>query len=153
VVGDHVADLAVAGAGELQADADTLQRRVPGADHPDHRERVAQAAELVVVLARLQRDVVAEPLRLLVGVGVAADVEQQRRVVDDRPLLLADAGALGQPQRDQALAQDVLHRLAEAEVDAERERGDELGQPDARTVDPAGHARSVLPENPTVTPT
>jgi hypothetical protein len=48
---------------------------------------------------------------------VTADVHQQRGVVDDRALLLTDAGALSQPQRDQALAQHVLHRLAEPEVD------------------------------------
>ena len=45
----------------------------------------AHAAELVVVLAGLQRDVVAEPLRLLVGIGVTAHVDEQGRVVDDRP--------------------------------------------------------------------
>jgi hypothetical protein len=32
----------------------------------------------------------------------------------------------------------VLHRLAEAEVDAERERGDELRQTDLRAIAPAG---------------
>ena len=62
-----------------------MQRRVA------RRRAAARAAaaarrlrELVVVLGRLQRDVVAEPLRLLVRVGVAADVDEQRRVVDGR---------------------------------------------------------------------
>ena len=91
-------------------------------------------------LVGLQRDVVAEPLGLLVGVGVAADVDQQRRVVDDRPLLLVEADPLGQPQRDQALAQHVLHRLPEAEVDAERERRDELGQANRLAVCVGRHA-------------
>lgn len=40
------------------------------------------------------------------------------------------AESLGQPQGNQALAEDVLHGLAESEVDAERQRGDDLGQPD-----------------------
>ena len=93
----------------------------------------------MVVLDRLQRDVVAEPLGLLVGVGVAADVDEQGGVVDDRALLLVEPESLGQPQRDQALPQHVLHRLPEAEVDAERERGHELRQPDLRAIDPAGH--------------
>ena len=44
---------------------------------------------------------------------------------------------LGQPQRDQALAQDVFHRLAEAQVHAERQRRDEFGQPDPRSGRPA----------------
>ena len=56
----------------------------PRAEPAQRGHRCRQAARLVVVLVRLQRDVVAEPLRLLVGVGVAADVDQQRRVVDDR---------------------------------------------------------------------
>ena len=46
---------------------------------------------------------------------------------------------LGDPQRDQALAQHVLHRLAEAEVDAERERADELRQPHVRAIQIAAH--------------
>ena len=84
--------------------------------------------EPVDVLVALQRDVVAEPLGLLVGVGVAADVGEQRGVVDDRPLLLVEAEVLGKAERDPALAQHVLHRLAEPEIDAERQRTDELGQ-------------------------
>ena len=38
---------------------------------------------------------------------------------------------LGETQRDEALPQHVLHRLTEAEIDPERQRGDELGQPNA----------------------
>src|SRR5207253_5545113 len=88
----------------------------------------AQAPELVVVLARLQGDVVSEPFRLLVRIGMTADVDQQCRVVDDRPSMLVEPDPLGQPQRNQALTLYVLHRLSEAEVDAERKRGDELRQ-------------------------
>ena len=99
---------------------------------------VRSAAQLVAVLDGLHRDVVAEPLRLLVRVGVTADVDEQGRVVDDRPLGLVEPDPLGEPQRDEALAQDVLHRLAEAEVDAERQRRDELRQPDVRTINLAG---------------
>jgi hypothetical protein len=80
----------------------------------------------VVVLDRLQGDVVAEPLGLLVGVGVAADVDEQSGVVDGRALLFVEPDSLGQSQRDQALPQDVLHRLPETEVYAERERGHQL---------------------------
>ena len=61
---------------------------LPAADQPQRRGRAAHAALLVVVLGRLQRDVVAEPLRLLMRVGVAADVDQQRRVVDAAALLV-----------------------------------------------------------------
>ena len=46
------------------------------------------ATQLMVVFAGLEGDVVPEPLRLLVGVGMATDVDQQCRVVDDRALHL-----------------------------------------------------------------
>ena len=116
------------------ANSSPIRKRCSGG-LPAPSRRIAAAAartlpQLVVVLAGLQRDVVAEPLRLLVGVGVAADVDEQRGVVDGRALLLVEPEPLGEPQRDQALAQDVLHRLPEAEVDAERQRRDELRQPD-----------------------
>ena len=55
---------------------------MPRADPADAGDRAAHAAELVSYLSDFRRDVVAEPLRLLVRVGVAADVDQQRRVVD-----------------------------------------------------------------------
>ena len=93
----------------------------------------------MVVLDRLEGDVVAEPLGLLVGVGVAAHVDEEGGVVDDRALLLVEPETLGEPQRDQALPQDVLHRLPEPEVDPERERGNELRQADLRAIAPAGH--------------
>ena len=52
------------------------------------------------------------------GVGMAADVHQQRGVVDGGAVLLIEPGELGQPERDQALPQHVLHRLAEAQIHA-----------------------------------
>ena len=81
------------------------------------------------------------------GVGVAADVDEQRGVVDDRALLLVEPDALGQPQRDQALPQHVLHRLPEAEVDAERERGHQLRQPNLRAIGLADRSLSHEVEN------
>ena len=140
-----VVHLAVAG--ESRTSSPTRKRCSGGLPAPSRRRPAAvgaQARQLVVVLARLQRDVVAEPLRLLVGVGVAADVDEQRRVVDDRPRLLVEPEPLGEPQRDQALPQDVLHRLPETEVDAERERGDQLGQPHAVAIGFPGHVMRRL---------
>ena len=116
---DHAVDLAVAGERKLQPEAEAVQRRAPGAQVPHARRGHAQAARLVVELGRLERDVVAEPLGLLVGVGVAAHADQQGGVVDDRPLVLVETDALGQAQGDQALAEHVLHRLAEPEIDPE----------------------------------
>src|SRR6266567_2377842 len=65
---------------------------------------------------------------------MAADIHQQRRVVDDDALALIEAGALGEAQRDQTLAQDVLHRLPEPEIDAQRKRRHQLGQAYLRAV-------------------
>jgi len=116
---DHAVDVAVAGERELQPEPEAVQRRAPGAQVPHARRGHAQAARLVVELDRLERDVVAEPLGLLVGVGVAAHADQQRGVVHDRPFVLVEADALGQAQRDQALSEHVLHRLPEPEIDPE----------------------------------
>ena len=84
---------------------------MPAAEVAEPGRRHAQAARLVVELDRLRGEVVAEPLRLLVRVGVAPDVDQQRGVVDVGALLLVEAELLREAQRDQALAQHVLHRL------------------------------------------
>ena len=120
-----------------------MQRRVAGADPPHSRHRSTQAAELVFVLVGLQADVVAEPLRLLVRIGMAADVDQQRRVVDRCPGFLIEADPLSHPQCDQALAQHVLHRLPEAEIDPQRQRGDKLGEPNVRPIRCPVHTRTV----------
>ena len=81
--------------------------------HVRHGER------LVLELRGLHRNVVAEPFRLLVGVGVTPDVHEQGRVIDRGALVFVEADLLGEPERDEALAQHVLHRLAEAEIDPE----------------------------------
>ena len=143
VLGDHPVELAMPGESELQPDPEPVQRRVARADQPHGRQQAAHAAQLVRVLARLERDVVAEPLRLLVRVGMTADVDQQGGVVDRHPLLLAETRVVGQPQRDQALAQHVLHRLAEPQVHAERQRRDQLRQPGARSAGAPSHQASL----------
>jgi hypothetical protein len=143
VLGDHPVQLPAPGDRELEPDPEPVQRRIARADQPHGRERGPYAAQLVRVLAGLQRDVVAEPLRLLVRVGVTADVDQQGGVVDRHPVLLAQTRVAGQPQRDQALPQDMLHRLAEPQVDAERQRRDQLSQPDAPDVRTPSHRVSL----------
>src|SRR5262249_31539634 len=99
----------------------------------------------LLVLGALERDVVAEPFGLLVGVRMAADVHEQRRVVDDNALTVTEADPLGQPQRDQALPEDVLHRLPEAKVDAQRKRRDQFGQAHPRAaVQPPTHHHLMI---------
>lgn len=70
---------------------------------------------------------------------MAAHPDKERRVVHVRAPALIESYLLGEPERDQALAQHVLHRLAEAEIHAERQCGDELGQPDVRAIGPVNH--------------
>jgi hypothetical protein len=74
-----------------------------------------------------------------VGVRVAAHVDEKGRVVDGRARLLVHPQLLGQPQRDQALAEDVLHRLAEAEIDPEGEGRYELSESDVGAIVIATH--------------
>src|SRR5436190_1788564 len=85
------------------AASEPLQQRIARPEETECRDRTADAPELVVVLSGLEGDVVAEPLGLLVGVGVAADVDEQCRVVDGGPAGVVDADPLGKAQRDQAL--------------------------------------------------
>jgi hypothetical protein len=96
----------------------------------------------VIVLGRFQREVIAEPFGLLVRVGMAADIDEQGRVIHGRPLLRVEPDPLGQPQGDQALAQDVLHRLPETEVDPERQRRHQLRQSDVVRVISRASARA-----------
>ena len=63
-------------------------------------------------------------------VGVAADVDEQRGVVNDQPVFIAHAAEFGKPKRNLALTKHVFHRLTEAEVNPERQRGDEFGEAD-----------------------
>jgi hypothetical protein len=81
-------------------------------------------AEVVrIVRVPLHRQVVAEPLRLLVGIGVASHPRQKAGVVDDGALGPVEAHVLAQAGGDETGANDVLHRLAEAQVCAKGERG------------------------------
>ena len=90
MVGDHPVDVAMPGQHEFEPEPESVQRRVSRAEEPHPRGGHPQTARLVVVLDRLHGDVVAEPLGLLTGVGVATDVDEQRGVVHDGPLLLVE---------------------------------------------------------------
>jgi hypothetical protein len=63
---------------------------------------------------------------------MAAHPGQQPREVGHFALGLIEGEELAHPQRDESLPQDVLHRLPEPEVCAERDRGNKLGQADSR---------------------
>ena len=53
---------------------------------------------------------------------------QAERRRNDGALLVVESDPLREPQRDHALTQNMLHRLPETEVDAERERSDEAAR-------------------------
>ena len=80
------------------------------------------------VTVRPQLDVVAEPRRLLVRVRMASKPREQRDVVDDRALRLAELQVLSDAQTQDARPQHMLHRLSEAEIRGQRHRGHELGE-------------------------
>ena len=141
---DHAVDFAVSREHELEPEPKAMQGWTAGAEHAHpHRSR-AQSTHLAVVLGRLQRDVVAEPFRLLMRIRVARDVDEERGVVHGPAHLLVETEPFGDTQRDQALAEHVLHRLAKAEIDAERKRRDQLCQADLGTIRIAGHRRSLV---------
>jgi hypothetical protein len=70
----------------------------------------------MAVLARLRGDVVAEPVRLLIGIGTASDADEQSGVIDDRAILVVEANEISQAERDHALTEHVFHGLAKAQV-------------------------------------
>ena len=148
VPGDHPVDLLAARDREVERDPHPMCARTTGPEQPEHRRNVTRAERLVLVLGCLHRDVVAKPPRLLVRVGVTPDVDQQRRVVHREPLGLVEIHEIRKTERDSALAEDVLHRLGEAEIDPERQRREQLGQPHRWVVDVPAHAREARPARP-----
>ena len=95
----------------------------------EHEAEHREPGQVDFVAVGAEGDVVAEPGRDLVAVGDAADPGEQRDVVERRAFGLGEADPVAEPGGDAPRAQHVLHRLAQTEVGAERERGDELGQP------------------------
>ena len=92
VVLEDVVQLAAAGEGELEADPETVKRRLPRADQPQARSRSAEGSRLVVVLARFTA--MLSPNHLACSWAPEwRPVHQERRVVDRPPLLAPPRGA------------------------------------------------------------
>ena len=110
------------------------RQRPPGADAPDDEHRALQRlAEIDAANVVLDRPVVTEPLRLLVGVDMAPDPRQQRRVQHHLPLRRRKPDPLTEAHGEHALAQHVLQRMPHPEVRAQRQRRQQLRQPHPRT--------------------
>jgi hypothetical protein len=75
VAGDHPGLLAARDR-EVESDPKPMRAGPAGAEHPECRRDITDAEWLVFVLDGLQGEVVTEPPRLLMGVGVAAHVHQ-----------------------------------------------------------------------------
>jgi hypothetical protein len=106
--------------------------RLATADVTDEEARTELVGEVAI---GPQRDVVAEPGRLLMRVRVTAQPREQRDVVHDGSLGLLELQMVGDPEPENAGAQHVLHRLAEPEVRGQGDRGDQLRQPHIRLRD------------------
>ena len=120
----------------------------------DEQGPVGLGGEVGPAKIGLERGVVAEPLRLLVRVNVAAHPGDERGVVHHFAVPVRQVQVLGQSQRDQRLAQHVLHRLAHAEVSRQRQDGQQFGQVNAVAVGGLGHdpnasSKAARPATPT----
>jgi hypothetical protein len=119
-----------------------FEERFAGTEVPEHEERRRRSRrEVDLAEIRLERHVVAEPLRLFVRVDVTAHPGEQRRVVDDCTVLLVQTNPLRQAQCDHALAEHMLHRLAHAQIRPERESGQQLHEADPAPLIGAFHDR------------
>ena len=104
-----------------------VQQRFAAGDVADQETHQGQPGVVHQVAVVAHRDVVAEPARVFVGVGVTADPHDQRRVVDAVALGAVEAQPVGQPGRDQRGAQHVFAGLSESQVDRDRQGGEQLG--------------------------
>ena len=132
------------------------QRPRARADVPQHeRHRGAGRAMSSCVRVGLQRDVVPEPLRLLVGVDVAPDPREQTDVVDDPRAPARRARAARPAAARSATGASRAPSAGPAQIGAQRQHRDQLRQPDARfasgaptwreSKDPSGRSAAVGP--------
>ena len=126
----HLLEVVPAVGEEPDAGFDALSERPAVTDvsqqEGDAAEGIADVDVRGVVLERL---VVPEPLRLFVGVDVAAQPGQHGGVVDDLSFLLVHRQALGEMQRNVGLPEHVLGGVTQSKVGAEGQRGEELRDP------------------------
>ena len=90
------------------------------------------AEVIAIVRVPLQRQVVAEPLRLLIRIGVTANPREQTRVVQRPAFAIVEPEPLRKTQRDQARTDHVLHRLPQPEIRPKRQQRDQLRETNLR---------------------
>jgi len=116
---------------ERHTQPDPLGQRPSRAQVLGHVHVRREPGHVVLPEVPLQRKIISEPLRLFVRVDVTADPGDQRDVVEDCAILVAQAQSLTQSERNQALPQRVLHRLTQAKISTKRQHREQLSQSDA----------------------
>ena len=123
--------------------AHPLRQRLAACDVAEQEPQVGQPGPVDEVGVAADRDVVAEPAGVLLGVRMAPDPHEQRRVVDRGLLLPAEAEPVRQPARDDRRPEHVLGRLTQAEVDRHRQPGEHLDP--TRQRHGCGHCPILVP--------
>ena len=119
---DEVRDVAAGVQIQRRDGLQPLQQRLAVTDVGQQEPLIRQPGPVHQVGAAAHRDVVAEPPRVFVRVGVTADPHDQRRVVDAIALGAGQSQPVGEPRRDQRRPQHVFGGLAEPEIDGHRQR-------------------------------
>lgn len=88
----------------------------------------------------LAADVVAKPLCLLGGIGMAVDIHHQPEVIRSFQLAVAGAHKLSHPQGDHRLPHAMRHRLSKTQVSRVRQRRHHLRDSDVVCFELDGHA-------------
>ena len=128
---------------QVRGAAQTVQRRAPQCHVLQSEAHHRQPSLIGHVTVAAERDVVAEPTRDLGCVRHTPDPRECDHPVQGVPVVRCQTGAVSHPGGDDPGAQDVLHRLTEAQVHGQRERGYQLGQPNSRIALACIHGASV----------
>ncbi len=135
VVLGQTLDRAPSVAEERDADPCALDQRPPRpADVLQHeRGRLPRPAEVIAIVGvPLQRQVVAEPLRLLIRIRMTANPREQTRVVQRPAFAIVEPEPVRKTQRQKTRADHVLHRLPQPEIRPKRQQRDHLRETNLR---------------------
>ena len=104
----------------------TLNERAALRDMLDQEAQEGQSRPVHQVGGAAHGDVVAEPARVLLRVGRAADPHEQRRLIGGAALRLVLPQPCGEPVGEDGRAHHVLRGLAETQVDRDGDRREHL---------------------------
>ena len=136
---EHDGGLAPAATDERDSNPGSFERAQSGPEAPQHEAHSLRAREVDAPGVALHREVITEPLGLIIRVDVTADPCQETHVVQDVELGLVEPEVLAHAPRDDVLAHRVLHGLAQSEIGAERQHRQQLGESNVRGRPVVGH--------------